>query len=230
MRRAFLIDLYDTLVHSEWDRWRDELSRGAGIPVETLDRAFHDTHAARNTGVYPTIEDSTRAIVLAAGLPDDPETIRWWVETDVRFMQESVQLHPDSLPTLRALRQRGDATVLVSNCGPDTRLLVDRFQLETEFDSVILSFEIGVRKPDAEIYEAALRSVGTRAEDALFVDDQVDYCDGARALGIDTRLMLRAGAQPNAFAASTDGHAVIHDLAMLLSWRDEDDGLRIRET
>ncbi len=229
MRRAFLIDLYDTLVHSEWDRWRDELSRGAGIPVETLECAFHDTHAARNTGVYPTIEDSTRAIVLAAGLADDPETIRWWVETDVRFMQESVQLHPDSLPTLRALRQRGDATVLVSNCGPDTRLLVDRFQLETEFDSVILSFEIGVRKPDAEIYEAALRSVGTRAEDALFVDDQVDYCDGARALGIDTRLMLRPGAQPNAFAA-TDGHAVIHDLAMLLSWRDEDDGLRIRET
>jgi putative hydrolase of the HAD superfamily len=214
--RAFLIDLYDTLVHSEWNRWRDELSRGAGIPAETLDVAFHDTHAARNTGAYPTIEDSTRAIILAAGLPDDPEMIRWWIETDVRFMQEAVQLHPDSLPTVRALRERGDATALVSNCGPDTRLLIDRFQLETEFDSVMLSFEIGVRKPDAEIYEAALRSVGARAEDALFVDDQVDYCDGARALGMETRLMLRPGAQPAAFAASTDGHVVIRDLSSLL--------------
>jgi putative hydrolase of the HAD superfamily len=104
----------------------------------------------------------------------------------------------------------------VSNCGPDTRLLIDRFQLETEFDSVMLSFEIGVRKPDAEIYEAALRSVGARAEDALFVDDQVDYCDGARALGMETRLMLRPGAQPAAFAASTDGHVVIRDLSSLL--------------
>jgi hypothetical protein len=94
---------------------------------------------------------------------------------------------------------------------------------------VILSFEIGARKPDAEIYEAALRSVATRAEDALFVDDQADYCDGARALGIDTRLMLRPGAQPDQLAASTDGHVVIHDLATLLSRRDEDDGLRIRE-
>jgi HAD superfamily hydrolase (TIGR01509 family) len=214
--RAFLIDLYDTLVHSEWDSWRDELSRGAGIPVETLDRAFHDTHAPRNTGENPTIEDSTRAIILAAGLRDDPETVRWWIETDVRFMQEGVQLHPDSLPTVRSLKERGDATVLVSNCGPDTRLLVDRFELESEFDSVILSFEIGVRKPDAAIYEAALRSVGARAEDAIFVDDQVDYCDGARALGIDTRLMLRPGARPSAFAASTAGHIVIESLISLL--------------
>jgi putative hydrolase of the HAD superfamily len=216
MPRAFLIDLYDTLVHSEWDRWRDELSRGTGIPIETLDRAFHDTRAARNTGAYPTIEDSTRAIILAAGLPDDPEMVRLWVETDTRLMQEAVELHLDSLPTVRTLRERGDATVLVSNCGPDTRLLVDRFQLETEFDSVILSFEIGVRKPEAEIYEAALRSVGAPPEDALFVDDQVDYCDGARALGIDTRLILRPGAQPDSYTASTDGHLVIRDLKSLL--------------
>ena len=27
--------------------------------------------------------------------------------------------------------------------------------------------------------------------DALFVDDQTDYCDGARALGIETRLIVR---------------------------------------
>lgn len=214
--RAFLIDLYDTLVHSEWDRWRDELSRGAGVPVEALDRAFHDTHAARNTGAYPTLEDSARAIILAAGLRDDTETVRWWIGTEVRFMQEGVQLHPDSVPTVRALRERGDATVLVSNCGPDTRLLVDRLELESEFDAVILSFEIGVRKPDAGIYEAALRSVGARAEDALFVDDQVDYCDGARALGIETRLILRPGAQAPPFAASTDGHSVIRDLTSLL--------------
>ena len=48
------------------------------------------------------------------------------------------------------------------------------------------------------------------------MDDQVDYCDGARALGIDTRLMLRPGLQPDPFAASTDGHLVIRDLNSLL--------------
>ncbi len=48
-----------------------------------------------------------------------------------------------------------------------------------------------MRKPDPGIYEAALEGIGADPPDALFVDDQTDYCDGARALGIDTRLIVR---------------------------------------
>jgi HAD superfamily hydrolase (TIGR01509 family) len=215
--RTYLIDLYDTLVHSDWDRWRDELSRAAGISLETLDRAFHETRAPRNTGAYATIEESSRAIVLAAGLPDDPEMVRWWVDMDVRFMEDGVRLYEDSLPTVRTLRERGDSTVLVSNCGPDTRLLVDRLELAGEFDALILSFEVGARKPDPSIYEAALVGVGGRPDDAVFVDDQAAYCDGARALGIDTRLILRPdGSPPEGLAASTNGHVVIRGLTELL--------------
>jgi HAD superfamily hydrolase (TIGR01509 family) len=228
--RAFLIDLYDTLVWSDWDRWRDELSRDAGISVDALDRAFAETRAARNTGAYQDLEGSTRAIIIAAGLPDDPGMLHRWLEMDVRFMREGIELHDDALPTVRALRERGDATVLVSNCGPDTRLLVERLGLEAEFDALILSFEVGVRKPDPAIYEEALSAVGARPSDALFVDDQVDYCDGARAVGIETRLIIRPSERPaEGFAASTDGHAVIHDLTALLSWRDGAHGLRVLE-
>jgi FMN phosphatase YigB (HAD superfamily) len=51
----------------------------------------------------------------------------------------------------------------------------------------------------------------------VFVDDQTAYCDGARALGIDTRLIQRPTATPfEGFAPSTNGHAVITGLAELL--------------
>jgi HAD superfamily hydrolase (TIGR01509 family) len=214
--RTYLIDLYDTLVHSDWDRWRDELSRGAGVSLEALDRAFHETRAARNTGAYTTLEESSRAIIVAAGLPDDPEMVRWWVDMDARFMEDGVRLHDDSLPTVRTIRARGDTAVLVSNCGPDTRLLVDRLRLDDEFDALILSFEIGARKPDPAIYEAALAVVGADASDAIFVDDQAAYCDGARALGIESRLIVRPDtSQAEGFAASTNGHVVIHTLSEL---------------
>ena len=217
MPRAYLIDLYDTLVSSDWDRWRRELSLMAGISEERLDRAFHDTRAARNTGGYPDIESSARALVRAAGLPDDDGIVGRWVEMDIAFMTTGVQLFDDSLPTLRALRERGASTVLVSNCGPDTRLLVERLRLDEEFDALILSNELGVRKPDAAIYEAALAAVGGSATDALFVDDQTDYCDGARALGIDTRLIIRSDTRPaEGFARSANGHVVVSDLVSLL--------------
>jgi putative hydrolase of the HAD superfamily len=217
MPRAYLIDLYDTLVSSDWDRWRAELSSGAGISIETLDRAFHATRAARNTGVYPSLEESTRAIVLASGLPDEPEIVRWWVDMDERFMEDGVTLHEDSVPTVRALRARGDRVALVSNCGHDTRLLVDRLGLEDEFDALLLSFEVGSRKPEAAIYLAALDALRAEAPDALFVDDQTEYCDGARALGLDTRLIVRPGADPaEGYSPSTNGHHVIGALAEIL--------------
>lgn len=217
MPHAFLIDLYDTLVDSDWDRWRAELSSGAGISIDALDRAFHETRAARNTGEYRNLHDSARAIVVAAGLPDDPDIVRWWVEMDERFMEDGVTLHEDSLPTVRALRARGDRAVLVSNCGPDTRLLVDRLGLEREFDALILSFELGYRKPDAAIYEAAMLAVAAHPSETLFVDDQVDYCDGARALGIDTRLMIRPGTDPSEGSSpSTNGHQEVSSLAEIL--------------
>jgi putative hydrolase of the HAD superfamily len=215
--RAYLIDLYDTLVSSDWDRWRRELSRVAGITVERLDDAFRSTRAARNTGAYPDLEASTRAVIRASGLTEDEETVRRWMDLDTEFMRTAVSLHGDSLPTVRTLRARGASAILVSNCGADTRMLVERLQLETEFDALILSFEVGVRKPDAAIYEVALDRVGVDPTEALFVDDQAAYCDGARALGIDTRLIVRPGAAPaEGFARSTNGHRVITALAELL--------------
>jgi len=217
MQKTYLIDLYDTLVSSDWERWRRELSAMAGITVERLDRAFHETRASRNTGAYPDLETSTRAVIHAAGLPDDHGTLRRWIEMDIEFMGTAVRLHEDSLPAIRTIRGRGATAVLVSNCGPDTRLLVERLGLEAEFDALILSFEIGARKPDAAIYEAALASVGGTPTAALFVDDQAEYCDGARALGIDTRLMVRSGTEPaEGFASATNGHVVIGDLSALL--------------
>jgi putative hydrolase of the HAD superfamily len=215
--RAYLIDLYDTLVSSDWERWRRELSGMAGISVDRLDEAFHETRAARNTGGYPDLETSTRAVVRAAGIDDDERTVRRWVDMDTEFMRTAVHLHEDSLPTVRALRARGSSAVLVSNCGPDTGLLVERLRLDAEFDALILSFELGARKPDPTIYRAALAAVGAVAADAVFVDDQATYCDGARALGIDTRLIVRPDAQPaEGFAPSTNGHAVIRNLSELL--------------
>jgi FMN phosphatase YigB (HAD superfamily) len=80
---------------------------------------------------------------------------------------------------------------------------------------VILSFEVGVAKPDPGIYLAALEAVAARADETLFVDDQAAYCDGAAALGIETVLLVRPDASPGGVSGA-GGHRVIGDLRPLL--------------
>ena len=215
--RAVLLDLYDTLVDGDWHGWRTQLSSLTGIDEDALAMAYHVTREERNTGAYPTAEDSMRALLVAAGLEAPPDAL---VRTVVKAEEDfggSVRLYDDSLPTVAALRERGIRTALVSNCSHATRPIVEQLGLPALFDAVVLSFEIGVRKPEPGIYETALRAIQADPAQAIFVDDQTAYCDGARALGIDTRLIVRNGATPaEGFAASTNGHTVITDLTSLL--------------
>ena len=52
------------------------------------------------------------------------------------------------------------------------------------FERLFLSYEMGCRKPDAEIYEKVLAEMGWKAEDCLFIDDSFLNKIGAESVGI----------------------------------------------
>ena len=145
--RAVLLDLYDTLVDGDWHGWRTELSALTGIDEDTLGMAYHLTREERNTGAYPTSEDSVRALLGAAGLAAPTEDLVHAVVQAEEAFGGEIRLYDDSLPTVAAFRERGDRTALVSNCSHATRPIVEQLGLPALFDAVILSFE--VRRPQA---------------------------------------------------------------------------------
>ena len=49
---------------------------------------------------------------------------------------------------------------------------------------MVISAEVGVMKPKAEIYLLALEQLGARADEALFVDDFIENVEAAQALGM----------------------------------------------
>lgn len=53
------------------------------------------------------------------------------------------------------------------------------------FDQVFTSFDIGLRKPEAEFYNVVLREAGANASESIFVDDKLENVIGARSVGIN---------------------------------------------
>jgi putative hydrolase of the HAD superfamily len=53
------------------------------------------------------------------------------------------------------------------------------------FEGRILSYEVGLQKPDERIFHLALDRAKVEAEATLFIDDQLQNVEAARALGID---------------------------------------------
>ncbi|MDO8536973.1 MAG: HAD family phosphatase [bacterium] len=56
--------------------------------------------------------------------------------------------------------------------------------LFSNFFKVFLSFKMGSRKPEEEIFVRALDDIGAKAEDCLFIDDKLANVEAARELGM----------------------------------------------
>jgi putative hydrolase of the HAD superfamily len=211
---AVLLDLYDTLVRTHWGQLSERITAELDIDKADLFRAYELTRAARGVGTYGSVRGDMTAIVEAVGVDPDAELIERLLALEREFSETGVELWEDSLPVVRELRARGAKTALISNCSHSTRPIVDRLEIAGEFDAILLSFEVGMHKPDPAIYREALRRLGDVSPDrAVFVDDQPAYCDGAAVLGIETFLIDRSGDG----TPDLNGHRVIRDLRALLS-------------
>ena len=79
------------------------------------------------------------------------------------------------------LRSHGVRVGLLSNSWGNT---YPRHQLDALFDPVVISGEVGLRKPHHAIYELALDRLGLPAERVLFLDDAEPNVLGARHVGL----------------------------------------------
>jgi epoxide hydrolase-like predicted phosphatase len=84
-------------------------------------------------------------------------------------MLAGLAVYDDSMTSLVSrAHASGVRTLLLSNSwGND----YDRSHWHTMFDSVVISGEVGMRKPDREIFELALDRIGLPPQECVFVDD-----------------------------------------------------------
>lgn len=62
-------------------------------------------------------------------------------------------------------------------------------KLSDIFEKCYFSYEMGMAKPDAEIFEAVLADAGVKAEECLFLDDGTKNIEQASKLGIPSYLV-----------------------------------------
>ncbi|MDQ5816065.1 MAG: HAD family phosphatase [Actinomycetota bacterium] len=98
----------------------------------------------------------------------------------------AVDLEEDMLSAVAAIRRAGFKTALLSNSWGSS--LYPRDRLVDLFDAVVISGEVGMRKPDPRIYALALERIQVAPQRCVFVDDHPGHLAAARDLGLMTLL------------------------------------------
>jgi len=87
---------------------------------------------------------------------------------------------------LENLRDQAAIFMLSNTNAIHIRAIKKTYDLLDKFDGRILSFELGTRKPDREIYAQALKIAKSEPERSVFIDDLSENIAAARTMGIES--------------------------------------------
>jgi epoxide hydrolase-like predicted phosphatase len=95
------------------------------------------------------------------------------------------------IDAVRRARAAGVPTGLISNSWGGTTY--DNANIDELFDAVVISGEVGLHKPEPEIFHMGAERLGVAPEECVFVDDLRENCVGAEAVGMTA--ILHRGAE-----------------------------------
>lgn len=202
---GLLVDFGGVLTTSVWDSFAD-FCRDKGLDEDAVKSLFREDPEALadlralETGRLPE-DEFERRFANRLGLSEAADLI----DSMFRGMVPAAPM----AAAVRDARSAGIRTGLVSNSWSTSHY--DRDQLAELFDATVISAEVGLHKPQPEIYLLAAKRLGKSPRLCVFVDDLRENCAGAEAVGM-TAVLHRDPAQTIArleqllgFTAQTQG-------------------------
>ena len=229
--RGVFFDLYGTLLRygdmeAAGDSWfrsirRDLIACGRAFDDETLIRVCKEFLLQPEPPVQDdgltVYERRIRELGLELDLELELEELRRISATSVAAWHAHTPLDPQAKSVLGELQGRYKLA-LISNFDhpPHVHRLLDELALRPFFDAVVVSGDVGVKKPDPAIFAPALEQTGLTTDEALFVGDSPeDDVAGAKAAGLRPVLIRRslgADGSPAEPAWTEDGVRVVAGL------------------
>ncbi len=179
VHEALVIDL-DGVLRSWAGQQTGDVEQRHGLPAGSLTAV-----AFAPDRLVPAVTGRTTDAAWRAGIAEEL-TRRHGVEGTAAVREWSApvgEVDAEVLAVVRAQR-RVRRVALLSNAtdrlGSDLRAL----SLDREFDAVFSSAELGVAKPEREVFVRVCAALGLAPEQCLFVDDDAGHVAAASAVGL----------------------------------------------
>ncbi|WP_437888512.1 glucose-1-phosphatase [Phytobacter sp. V91] len=193
----YIFDLGNVIVDIDFNRVLGAWSDYSRVPLATLKQSFNmgEPFRQHERGEISD-QDFAKALCEEMDLPLSYE------QFSTGWQAVFVSLRKEVITLMQQLREQGHRVVVLSNTNSlHTTYWPEQYpEILTAADHIYLSQEMGMRKPEARIYQQVLALEGYSAADAVFFDDNADNIEGANQLGITSILVTGKQTLPDYFA------------------------------
>lgn len=221
--RWLFFDLFDTLVvvdEKVYYEGKKESAELIGLDPEKFISAWRSTSEEALVGKLRDPFQRATAALKILGCEDRSLSAKIAMY-DIEILQKCVSFYEGATEALAALRDNGFNLALLSNATATTAFIVSSLHLRDRFDQLLLSYEIGCKKPDPVFFQKTLERTRALAGDSLFIGDGANReLDAAVEAGIDALRIshpVKAHTFINKDTLSSPDHKEVHSFKELLS-------------
>lgn len=196
--KNYIFDLYGTLIdihtdeeeHTLWEALADFYTKHGAVYTADEIRSDYHTDVAARLEIHEEIrvEETFQQLFATKGIAADAalvlEVCRYFRKTSTKY----IKLYPWTLPMLEKLKAEGKGIYLLSNAQRSfTEYELDTLGLTKYFDTIMISSDCEVKKPNLQFFKMLLKRCSLSAKECLFVGND-EICDifGAKKAGLDT--------------------------------------------
>lgn len=187
MIKAVIFDMFETLVtHYESPIYMaKQIASDIGIS-ESKFREIWDTSDDDRTLGKRSFEDVIEEILRV----NSCYSVDLFENIVAKRKQSKIEcfehIHSELLPLFSKLKEKNIKIGLITNCYFEERDVIRKSVFWDYFDSVCMSCEVRVKKPDTQIFKMSMNELEVQAEECLYVGDGGTFeLETARALGMN---------------------------------------------
>lgn len=112
-------------------------------------------------------------------------------DIEQHYLNTCFKIDDAFIPCIRRLKNRYDLSLLSNDISEWSAYLRQKYGIDKLIERAFISGDLGLRKPNPEIYRKALELLKAAPKECVFIDDDPARVDAAAKLGINAILFNR---------------------------------------
>lgn len=178
MIKAVITDVGGVLVTTILSQMAEDLAEKYSLEKDFVKKAIHNRWTEYKLGKIKA-DEFWQSFADQTGIKKGKEELK-------NISLSYNKIIPGTFDFFKSLKGKYKLAIISNNADEWVEDIKNLIPIEEVFDIIIFSNEVGLKKPEKEIFMLCIKKLGLKPEECVFIDDQENNIESASEIGFKT--------------------------------------------